>query len=243
MLRFLFFGGSQMLCIFEVCLALMSLEGNQTSYSFCDVFLLIRNCILITAALVFSAGDVRAQAFDTVHLMNGQVIHGKLLSDMGEHYRFDWMRDGKYTGVALEKHEVFKIVKVEGGAEVVYRQDSMTGNTFTEQQMWDYILGERLARAQYRAWLPGAGGIVMGAAGAYAGFWGIALAPVYLGTLSFGMPRLKEAQIPGTVKEPLHFKAGYGNAARRIRIQRAAVATLGGLVSVWLVKVASGGLK
>ncbi|HRY33435.1 MAG TPA: hypothetical protein P5531_10755 [Bacteroidales bacterium] len=221
----------------------MSLKVQGKSRSLGFFFLFIRSFILFTLILVLSAGVTRAQVFDTVHLMNGQLIHGKLLSDMGEHFRFDWMREGKFTSVALEKHEVFKIVRGDGVVEVVYRQDSLAGNAFTEQQMWDYILGERMARAEYRAWLPGVAGIVTGAAGAYAGFWGIALAPVYLGALSFGTPGLKDGQIPGHVKEELHFKAGYGMAARRMKIQRAAVATLGGLVSMWLVKVAAGGLK
>ena len=182
---------------------------------------------------------------DTVLLLNGIRLTGKITSDLGEYYRFEWDKSpGKTKSLAIEKLEIFSITNSDHQKSILYSPDSLLNRTFSISQMQDYIEGERTADLFYKPRLPLYGGVVAGGTGALLGFWGMALPPIYLLGLSTRKPPLpKSIALPAQVKDKECFELGYQQVARKKKIQRSAVAALGGLVGVWLIKVASGGLK
>lgn len=184
------------------------------------------------------------KAQDTVLLLNGDVLKGKVSADMGDFYRIDILSRNKFQTVAVDKLDIFSILEQGKPEKVIYKVDSTQGNDFTVSQMRDFMQGERQARLRYKPVLPMIGGVLIGAAGPAIGFWGLALAPVYLGSLAMRKP-LPPEKVPESLKiaDPEFFTMGYGHTARRVKIQRAAIAALGGLVTAWVISVSTGGLK
>ncbi|MHC1707085.1 MAG: hypothetical protein AB9842_06125 [Bacteroidales bacterium] len=181
---------------------------------------------------------------DTVLLMNGDVLSGKFNADMGDFFSFSISRRQKVLSVAIEKTDVFSLLVQGKDERIFYQPDSATGNDFSVDQMRDFREGEHAARIHYKPVLPLIGGALIGAASPAIGFWGLTLAPLYLGGLSMSKPYPtdKVSLSPG-IKDPEFFKMGYGYTARRIKVQRSALAALGGIVTVWVIKVATSGLK
>ncbi|MCX6273035.1 MAG: hypothetical protein NTU44_17825 [Bacteroidetes bacterium] len=210
---------------------------KRTGLSFLPlVFFLTGIIILIFNPLAYSQ--------DTIFLLNGDVITGKVSSDIGEFFSFEWQKPGKVRTVAIEKTEIFSIHYEGGLQKMVYQPDSALGRDFTYGQMSDFMEGERNAGKFYKPGLPVYGAAVVGVAGAYMGFWGFLLPTLYLGGLSLRKPPCDTGlPVPNTVRDKEFYEMGYRHTARKKKLQHSAVAALGGLVTIWIVKVATGGLK
>lgn len=199
---------------------------------------------LVFIFLVYQPFQSESKAQDSILLLNGEVIKGRISQDLGDFFRFEREKGEEVTSIAVEKTDIFSVYYQGREEVIIYQQDSALGNDFSTVQMRDFMAGEKQAMKDYRPKLPVYGGVIAGAAGAYAGFWGIALAPVYLGALSLRKPiPAKGTQVPEQVLDPELYRMGYSYTARRMKIQRSAMTCLGGLVTVWIIRVATGGLK
>ncbi len=184
------------------------------------------------------------QAQDSILLLNGEVLKGKISEDLGDFYKFDWQRKKKTSTVAVDKNEIYQMFWSDGRQLMLYQPDTNIQGSFSSLEMMDFIYGEREARHTYKPRVPQATGFVIGGAGACLGFWGICLSPVYLGLTSIRKPGPGPSTvIPSQVKNPEIFAMGYGHAARKKKVQKTAIATAAGLITVWIVKVAADGLK
>jgi len=204
--------------------------------------LLIKNLTLIVlcAALLPLTGKSQ----DTVLLLNGDLITGKILADNGDHYQLEIIRRHNVRTFAVDKLDIFSVIVRGQGEKVVYKIDTSLGNDFTVSQMRDFREGEHWARQHYKPVLPLLGGALAGAAGPVIGFWGFTIAPVYLGCLSLKKPAPPpEVQGKTKIADPEFFTMGYKYTAKRKKIEKAALGALGGIVTVWVIKVAASGLQ
>lgn len=198
----------------------------------------------ITGLLFCFLFPVTVSAQDTLLLLNGDILSGRYTADIGDYYHFSITKKRKIQSLAIDKLDVFS-VRIQGQDEkILYKPDSVAGNDFSVEQMRAFWQGEHEARLHYRPVLPVLGGVLAGAVSPALGFWGLTIAPVYLGGLSLKKPEVPKHNPELQAASANEFYAmGYGYTSRRIKVQRSAMAALGGIVTVWIIKVAANGLK
>lgn len=98
-------------------------------------------------------GSIRsASAQDTLLLMNGQRLICNITSDSGTVIEMQVPgRKGKLKAREIHKSDVFSVIRKDSAEKVLYAQDEMFGDIFTEQEMRFYLVGEGDARNNYKA--------------------------------------------------------------------------------------------
>ena len=105
--------------------------------------------VLSVLFLVF-ASQLRSQ--DTLLLMNGQELICNVLHDTSTVIVMEvTKRNGKIKVREVHKSDVFSITKKDSSEVVLYTQNEMFGDIFTEQEMRFYLAGEGDARNNFKA--------------------------------------------------------------------------------------------
>jgi hypothetical protein len=129
--------------------------------------------ICITAFLLVAlAASTFAQ--DKILLMNGAEMDCRIVNDSGTVIVFELTKkNGKVKTREVHKNDVFSVIAQGQKERVLYVQDSLFGDIFTEDQMKMYIVGQRDGRANFRAMPTAIVGYIVCGAIAYAGGDGV----------------------------------------------------------------------
>jgi hypothetical protein len=184
--------------------------------------LLFTLCISLLAAIHIGA-QMPNQPLDTVYLLSGKTVAGYVKDTSAEQVRMMVPRKGSFKTDFIDQELVFSIKYGQTKQEVVvYRQDTLFENYYTQREMRYFLQGERDARASYRcpAWTIGA--FVVGAACGYSkSIFG--LIPVFgygVGTAAFRIPiRSRAISNPNYLKYDTYL-LGYEKYARQRRTLR-----------------------
>lgn len=97
--------------------------------------------IILVFALLFTVATI---AQDKIQLMNGKVLRGKLKTESDGMYGFEYYKNGgSAKSIELSKYRMFSITNTTGEETVLYKQDTLMGNFFSENEMRMYIYGQR----------------------------------------------------------------------------------------------------
>ncbi len=157
----------------------------------------------------------KAQAKDTIYLMNGNII-GETIIDtlLGAVTVNDPNKPTKKLHYELE--DIYMVLFSNGNKRYYYQQDSTKNNWFTREEMWYYTKGERDARKGFK---PIGSMIGCGIAGFVGGASGTFFGPVVPFTYFalVGLPKVKVKS--KTVSNPMYveydaYVLGYERVAR-----------------------------
>ncbi len=91
---------------------------------------------------VFFAGVVIGQ--DKIQLMNGKVLRGKLKTEYDDYYNFEYYKNGgKVKSIELSKFRMFSVTNGSEPEKVLYKQDTLLGNFYSENEMRMFVYGQR----------------------------------------------------------------------------------------------------
>ncbi len=89
---------------------------------------------------------------DTLLLMNGQELLCKIKSDTSTVIVMEvTKKNGKVRLREIHKSDVFSMTKQDSTEHILYTQNEMFGDIFTEEEMRFYLAGEGDARANFKA--------------------------------------------------------------------------------------------
>ncbi|MFM9984299.1 MAG: hypothetical protein ACKVOK_03655 [Flavobacteriales bacterium] len=107
------------------------------------------SAVLIVFSLLINS-HVHSQ--DTLLLMNGQEMLCKILHDTSTVIVMEvTKKNGKVKVREVHKSDVFSVTKKDSSEVVLYTQNEMFGDIFTEQEMRFYLAGEGDARKNFKA--------------------------------------------------------------------------------------------
>lgn len=192
-----------------------------------------KGSILLILFSFFITPCTRGQ--DIIWLMNGHTMEGKVVNITESFISYEYRKKNKTYVKELDTYRTFSILYGDGHTQILYAQDTATGNVFSAAEMKYFILGEQDAYKYFRA--PGA--TLMGFSFAATG--GMFLAESFLVLL---VPFLSTGihTIPGMkinkkrVSDPDHLKEityvqGYKRVAKNKRIQNAIKGSLIGVLT------------
>ena len=105
--------------------------------------------ILTLILIVSFTYSVSAQ--DKIQLMNGKVLRGKLKTESDDYYNFEFYKNGgKTQNMELSKYRIFSITDPQGIESILYKQDTLMGNYYSQNEMKMYIYGQRDAFKSYK---------------------------------------------------------------------------------------------
>lgn len=190
-------------------------------------------CSLAAMAQTTNTGTDTIQYRDTVLLMSGKHLVGKVYDTVDQRLRV--MVPGSSGKPKLELVDQDLVFSVKYGLDsrevVFYKQDTLFGNYFTPQEVRVFMMGENDARNGYHCPLWTYGSV------AACGAAGLFLSPVIAIASPFAVsgisvfPRIKIQ--PSTVSNPEYLKydtyiLGYEKEARKRRLFRALIGGVSG---------------
>lgn len=121
------------------------------------------------------ANQFSAQNKDTIFLMNGNIVSGKIIDTLiGAVSILNPEKNNEK--LHYEYDDIYNIKYENGFIKYYYTQDTLRGNYFTREEMQYYIYGERDARKGFKA----RGSLIgAGAIGLFSGGLGIFFAPIF----------------------------------------------------------------
>ena len=187
-------------------------------------------CFLCFFSLCLLTYNIKAQAKDTILLMNGnKVVEHVIDTLIGAVTIIDPVKQTKK--IHYEYDEIYCVRYSSGLKDYYYSQDTMKGNYFTRDEMEYYIFGERDARKGFKA----RGSLIgAGITGLISGGMGIFFAPIfpygYMGLSGITKVRIKHSTIsnPNYIEHDAYI-LGYERVARSKRRIRA---LLGGSIGL-----------
>lgn len=175
-----------------------------------------------------------AEPLDTVYLMSGRTVAGVVKDSTDEQLKILVLKKGNFKADFIDLDLVYSVKYKNGVETVFYKQDTLFGNYYTDQEVRYFLQGERDAMRSYRCPVWSAGAFVFGfAGGAFGGYIIPFLAPfVYAGTSTFFRIKIK----PGTVSNPAYLRydtylLGYEKEAKKRRIFRSLIWGGAGMLS------------
>jgi hypothetical protein len=110
----------------------------------------MKHLFLVTTLLMLIAGKSFTQ--DTLLLMNGQELLCKIQNDSGTVIVMEvTKKNGKVKVREIHKSDIFSVIKKDSAEVVLYSQNEMFGDIFTEEEMRFYLAGEKDARNNFKA--------------------------------------------------------------------------------------------
>jgi hypothetical protein len=185
--------------------------------------------LLLAFVVTFALGQ------DSIVLMNGQVLKGRVLGQSTLEIRYlDSDPKGRTRERAEPTEGVFSVTDSLGRERVWYFHDTVFGNTLTVDEMRRFIKGEQDARAGYKPLGPVLGGFVLGAGATIAAnleMNAFFLPPLYGATMI--LPRVFVT--PGsltdiTMEGDEQYAYGYARVGRSKRVVRSLLSTFAGVV-------------
>jgi hypothetical protein len=188
--------------------------------------------VLYTIILLSIASVSRAQKQDSVFLMNGQIVAGKVIDTTLGAVTMNHPKKA-HKRIHYEWDQLYMVKFANGRKRFYYVQDSTINNWFTRQEMWMYMKGERDARKGFRGNGSLVGATLMGLAGGMSGtLWG-PIAP-YTYMMLTGLPKVRIRH--STVSDPRNLESdayilGYERVARQKRKIKAVIGGTVGLLA------------
>lgn len=190
-----------------------------------------RPLLLLLLALVapFALGQ------DSIVLMNGQVLKGRVLGQSTLEIRYlDSDRKGRLRERAEPTEGVFSVTDSLGRERVWYFHDTVFGNTLTVDEMRRFIKGEQDARAGYKPLGPVLGGFILGAGTTIAAnleMNAFFLPPLYGATMILPRVFVTKGSITDISMEgDEQYAYGYARVGRSKRVVRSLLSTFAGVV-------------
>ena len=176
---------------------------------------MLRNfaCALL---FIIASFQGRAQAKDTIFLMNGHIVAEKVIDTLMNAVTI-YNPDKYFQKIHYETDQLYMVRFANGFRRYYYVQDSTINNWFTRAEMWMYMKGERDARKGFKARGALIGSTIVGFAGGMTGtIWG-PVAPYGYMALS-GIPKVRISH--NTVSDPRNLTSdayilGYERVARQ----------------------------
>jgi hypothetical protein len=169
---------------------------------------------------------------DTLLLMNGDKLGGDVIDTAYHKTKLKYLRrNGKEKTVLFENDQIFSIQYRNGRENILYEQDTVSGNYFSAEETRMFIYGERDAERHYHCPASTAGGILVGFASGYVGSF-LSLVPPFAFSGLLLIPKIKIKYKTVSVPEYLNFDTyvlGYEKVAKRKRLFRSLVGGIGGL--------------
>jgi hypothetical protein len=141
---------------------------------------------------------------------------------------------GKKKQKSMEIYKVYSIKRANKEEQLIYVQDTLEGNWYTQEQMSDYLRGQADARAKYKtkAARAGAGGVMVGFLGSGTGlFYGPLFVIGYTALKGYSKPSLKaEDGFNEAFLGNPYYTEGYGTMAKRYTIRRSAAGAAAGYI-------------
>jgi hypothetical protein len=138
-----------------------------------------------------------------------------------------YRKPGSNKQLEIERDKVYGIANALGETEVVYLPDSLESNWLSANEMKDYIRGQQDAQRNYRIRpnISAAGGLMVGAVGSATGmFVGPLSIIAYTGLAGYTLPgQGRRSGFDQTMKENAAYREGYGTAAKRKTVKKAAL--------------------
>lgn len=179
--------------------------------------------------ILFFAFQLNAQNKDSVFLMNGNIISGKIIDTLIGAVSI-LNPDKNNEKLHYEYDDIYNIKYANGTMKYYYSQDTLRNNFFTRDEMQYYIYGERDARKGFKA----RGSLLgAGAVGLVSGGLGLFFAPVFpYGYMALsGVPKVRIKH--NTISNPAYidqdaYILGYERVSRtKRRIQALIGGTIG----------------
>ncbi len=184
--------------------------------------------------ILLSASAFRSHAQDTLLLMSGHTIEGKVLGQSTLEIRYlEEKRNGKIVERAEPTENVFSVKDSLGRERIWYFHDTVFGNDMTVDQMRWFIKGEQDARKGYKPIWPMVGGFVLGA-GATIGL-NLEVNSLFIPPLCAGAMALPRVHVtPGSISDPImegdeYYAYGYAKVGRSKRVVRTLISTFAGV--------------
>jgi len=176
--------------------------------------------IILFFLLLMAGYGVQAQ--DTINLMNGQLLSGKVIGQSTMEIRYLVPRRGKMVERTEPTDGVFSVTDSLGHEKVWYFKDTLFGNTYTVPEMRWYIKGERDARLGYKPIVPILGGFALGAGLTMAmnlQVNSLLIPPIYAGAMAWPRVYVTRGSItdPNMDGDPV-YATGYSAAGRPKRV-------------------------
>jgi hypothetical protein len=195
----------------------------------------MRSYLIYLVVLFFYCSINKSQAQDTVCLISGKIIQGKVQDKdlKNEDYFFvDIKKKNKIKKKLIETEDVFSVSYLNGKNEILYRTDSTKGLILDQPQMFNYMIGEQVAFNKHRtSSLIIAGGAASGIAGGFLGLYGLLLPAAYATGISFVEPKVQfdETNMPSRdYKE--YYDMGYKSVARSRNVKNVIISGFSGII-------------
>ncbi len=166
--------------------------------------------------------------------MNGKILAADVLDTVFHKVKVKYLKKrGKEKTIEIENDLIYSIRYKDGHEQIIYEQDTTTGNYFTAEETKMFIFGEQDAEKNYRC--PGATiiGVVIGVGSAYMGNF-LSLIPPFGYTALLLIPKVKIKY--KDVSNPVYlnydtYVMGFEKVARRKKILRSFIGGIGGLAA------------
>lgn len=166
--------------------------------------------------------------------MSGKTVAGVVKDSTDDQLKILVPKKGNFKADFIDLDLIYSVKYKNGVETVFYKQDTLFGNYYTDQEVRYFLQGERDAMRFYRCPVWSAGAYVFGfAGGAFGGYIIPFLAPfAYAGTSTFFRIKIK----PGTVSNPSYLRydtylLGYEKEAKKRRIFRSLIWGGAGMLS------------
>lgn len=194
-----------------------------------------RKFIALLLFVFVSATGFSQEKRDQIILMSGKVFDNVEVTTVGDiEVKYLHHKRKKTIERFVDKYRVFSIAYADGTEDVIYKQDTLVGNYFTEEEMRMFVYGEQDALKYYKSTGAVLLGILYSGTGGYILYnhFFVFLVPFSFTVLS-GIPRVQvkshKVRDPKYLAEPAYI-LGYERTAKAKRIQGALKGSIIGVV-------------
>jgi hypothetical protein len=191
--------------------------------------------VIILFSVVFFTTQAQKNT-DKILLMTGKTLEGSVTSsDSASLYYTFVKKSGKEKEQKLDLERVFSVTNEQDVEEVYYVMDTLVGDYFSEQEMRDYIDGERdAANYSHSNWTIAAGVPITAAAGFFLSSTILVFPVPFAYTVAAALPPYKlkgeKGVKPSKAGSPAYV-LGYEREARTKRVFKSLIAGLVGTAS------------
>lgn len=194
-----------------------------------------RKFIALLLFVFVTATGFSQEKRDQIILMSGKVFDNVEVTTVGDiEVKYLHHKRKKTIERFVDKYRVFSIAYADGTEDVIYKQDTLVGNYFTEEEMRMFVYGEQDALKYYKS----TGAVLLSILGSgtgttiiYPSFF-VFLVPFGITVLS-GIPRVQvkshRVRDPKYLAEPAYI-LGYERTAKAKRIQGVLKGSIIGIV-------------
>jgi hypothetical protein len=188
--------------------ALNHIQINMGFKQFVLLIMILAGCVpfgFSQGKLVFLNG--REKRFSTAEV-RGEFVVYKPEGNLSDRFR------------KADRYNVFSIVRDSSGEELIYNPDTLVDDDPKVEEAREYIKGEQYAMRVYKKPINTITGVAAGAAGSFAGYYGLVVPIVYSAVIGRFDPKIPSAD--KTVYSE-SFIAGYQRKSRNIKIKNSLI--------------------